>query len=90
MDGNTRAVEIRTVSGKNNQPIIRLFPLEINENRDQDEQLPETTSTDAIDKVTQIPYQRSIPGRKATIAACRKLKEWTDMLRAALEYVTDS
>ena len=68
---------------KNNRPIIRLFPLEINENRDQDEQPPETTSTDAMDKVTQVPYQRSRLARKATIAACRKLKEWTDMLRGS-------
>ena len=87
LDGITRAAEIRTAGGKTNRPITRLFPLEINENSDQ---APDTSSTDTENKVTSPTLcQGSRPTRKAAIAACGKLKEWTDMLRVAPEDVTD-
>ena len=94
LDVIIRAAEIRITGGKTNLLIIRIFPLEINQNEDQDEQPPETPSTDAMDKVTSpvtpVPYQCSIPARKATIAACtKKLKEWTGVLHAAMQDVTD-
>ena len=31
-DGITRAAEIRTMNGRTNRPITKLFPLEVNEN----------------------------------------------------------
>ena len=87
LDGITRAAEIRTAGGKTNRPITRLFPLEINENSDQ---APDTSSTDTENKVTSPTLcQGSRPTRKAAIAACGKLKEWTDMLRVAPEDVKD-
>ena len=52
LDGVTRAAEIKTAGGKTNQPITRLFLLEINESNDQGEQAPKTSSTDTKGKVT--------------------------------------
>ena len=93
LDGVTRAAEIRTARGKTNRPITRLFPLEINENGDQDEQISNTCTsmTDDEDKSTSLTsHQESRPARKAAIAACRRVRQWTDRLRAAPEDVMET
>ena len=93
LDGVTRAAEIRTARGKTNRPITRLFPLEINENGDQVEQISNTCTsmTDDEDKSTSLTsHQESRPARKAAIAACRRVRQWTDRLRAAPEDVMET
>ena len=89
LDGYTRAAEIRTATGKTNRPIARLYPLEVNEGSldpsvsdNQDTRTNKTT-------VDLANHQKDRPTRQATIAARRKLREWSDMIRAAPEDVTD-
>jgi len=89
MDGYTRVAEIRTATGKTNRPIARLYPLEVNEGSldpsVSDNQATRTNKTTA----DLANHQKDRPTRQATIAARRRLKEWSDMIRAAPEDVTD-
>ena len=86
LDGYTRAAEIRTATGKTNRPIARLFPLEVTEDV-SDPQASDNHDTDALNGT--MDRQPDRPTRQATIVARRRLREWSDMIRAAPEDVTD-
>ena len=75
LDGYTRVAE------------TTLFPLEVNEDiSDSQVQVNQTA-----DKTTdRIHHQQDRPTKQATIAAHRRLREWSDMIRTALEDVMDS
>ena len=78
LDGIARA---RTAGGKLTNPSPGYFHWRSMRMRIRMNSLQTLTATDAMDKVTSlVPYQQSKPARKATTAACRKLKEWTDVL----------
>ena len=85
LDGYTQAAEIRTATGKTNRPIARLFPLEVTEDV-SDPQTSDNHDTDALNGTMDCQPDR--PTRQATIVARRRLREWSDMIRAP-EDVTD-
>ena len=89
LDGITRAAEIRTTNGRTNRPITKLFPLEVNGNDSSPETQVVTPPDASSDMQPTVNLSRDRPTRDATIAACKKLKEWATILRAALEDVAN-
>ena len=88
-DDLARAAEIRTAGGRTNRPIARLIPLEVNVNDEaQDEQLNSThaTNNNGSDSSNSLVER---PTRQATIMAWNRLKQWAEMIHAALEDVMD-
>jgi len=89
LDGYNRAAEIRTATGKTNCPIAKLFPLEVTEEISNasvsDSQVTQehNTTTDIV----QCLQDR--PTRQATFTACRRLREWSNIIRVAPEDVID-
>ena len=84
LDGITRATEIRTVSGRTNRPITKLFPLEVN---DSTESQP-VSQSDVGDDIHDVSMQDR-PTRDATVTARERLKEWANTLSAAPEDVAN-
>ena len=82
-DGVTRAAEIRTARGTTNRPIVRLIPLEVNE------QSETRNWTQVISQNDSEGIQADRPTRLATLTARNKIKQWTDEIRAAPEDVMD-
>ena len=82
-DGVTRAAEIRTARGTTNRPIVRLIPLEVNE------QSETWNWTQVISQNDSEGIQADRPTRLATLTARNKIKQWTDEIRAAPEDVMD-
>ena len=82
-DGVTRAGEIRTARGTTNRPIVRLIPLEVNE------QSETRNWTQVISQNDSEGIQVDRPTRLATLTARNKIKQWTDEIRAAPEDVMD-
>ncbi|CAG2234601.1 unnamed protein product [Mytilus edulis] len=68
-DGLVRSSIIRTNSGRTSRPIVKLYPLEINEVTPSDEYMEETNND-------EIPT-RTLPLRKASIRAKEIIKSWT-------------
>ena len=87
LDGYVRAADDRTASGRTNRPIARLIPLEVNENKAQEEQV--VISTDVIDVSNSSDRPAERPTRHATIRARNRLKQWAGLIRAAPEDVMD-
>ena len=89
LDGYTRAAEIRTATGKTNRSIAKLFPLEVTEEisnptvSDSQATQEHNTTTDIVQR------QQDRPTRQATITARRRLREWSNIIRAAPEDVID-
>jgi len=82
-DGIVRAAEIRIAGGRTNRPIAQLIPLKVNHDVTQEKQDSTHTKHDSED----ISLGR--PTRPATLTARNRIKEWTDLIRAALEDVVD-
>ena len=82
-DGIVRAAEIRTAGGRTNRPIARLIPLEVNHDVTQEERDSTHTTRDSED------VSLGRPTRQATLTARNRIKEWTDVIRAAPEDVAD-
>ncbi|CAC5366792.1 unnamed protein product [Mytilus coruscus] len=70
-DGLVRSVIIRTNSGRTSRPIVKLYPLEINEVPPSDEYVEEPNNE-------EIPT-RTLPVRKASIHAKERIKSWTQL-----------
>ncbi|CAG2249007.1 unnamed protein product [Mytilus edulis] len=68
-DGLVRSAIIRTNSGRTSRPIVKLYPLEINEVTPSDEYMEEPNNE-------EIPT-RTLPLRKASIRAKERIKSWT-------------
>jgi len=82
-DGIVRAAEICTAGGRTNRPIARLIPLEVNHDVTQEKQDSTHTTRDSED----ISLGR--PTRQATLTVWNRIKEWTDVIRAAPEDVVN-
>ena len=80
-DGVTRAAEIHTARGTTNRPIVRLIPLEVNE------QSETRNWTQVISQNDSEGIQADRPTRLATLTARNKIKQWTDEISAAPEDV---
>ncbi|VDH97052.1 Hypothetical predicted protein [Mytilus galloprovincialis] len=67
-DGLIRSATIRTNSDRTTRPIVKLYPLEINE-----EELPNTA-----DETNEVDTRRTVPMRKAAMRAKENIKTWTN------------
>ncbi|XP_071160987.1 uncharacterized protein [Mytilus edulis] len=68
-DGLVHSAIIRTNSGRTSRPIVKLYPLEINEVKPSDEYMEKPNNE-------EIPT-RTLPMRKASIRAKKRIKSWT-------------
>ena len=84
-DGMTRSANIRTVIGRTNRPIARLYPLEVL-TTEVETQSSTCTVPESID--TPIPSKR--PMREAAKRGQSVMKEWIASLHATPEDVMDS
>ena len=82
-----RAAEIRTANERTNRPTTRLFPLEVNED-DSLTEIQQVSPSDVIGDIEDTGRQDR-PTRDATVTARKKLKEWANLLRAALKNVAN-
>jgi len=91
-DGLVRSADIRTTTGKTNQPIARLYPLEVTASgtvRDA----PQANSAELSSSATNDSDEPTLPTRPVRNAAKRgreQVKQWITSLRCPPEDVTDS
>ena len=90
-DGLIRAANIRTKAGRTNRPIARLYPLEVRSTDTlkpslmiPDKPQPQPSDTASEEQATQ-PSARQT--RSAALKARKKLRDWTEVLRAPPEDV---
>ena len=81
-DGLVRAAHIRMGKLKTTRPIVKLYPLEVSEVRDQVTTHPSTTVNSEVSRSTEESSTTTRVKRTAALRAYQKLAEWTDALRA--------
>ena len=89
LDGGIRAAKIRTANGKTNRPVTKLFPLEVNDVSERDDN---SNNHGDDEKDTSATVRESIGEqltRKAAIRSRKRIKGWTDILSVAPEDVAD-
>ena len=89
LDGYSRAGEIRTATENTNRSIAKRIPLVVTEEI-SNPTVSDSRATQEHNTTTDI-VQRQLgrPTRQATVTARRRLREWSNIIRAALEDVID-
>ena len=85
-DGLIRSADIRTSTGKTNRPICRLYPLEVTAS-DNTKGATSQTTCNNVDPDTDLPTR---PIRDAARKGREQLQQWTALLRAPPEDVTEN
>ena len=93
-DGIVRAVTLRTATGLTDQPVTRLYPLELNvtvqpktEKTQSHQEEVDTTSTESPASPTPMSITSARPQRSSAQRATVKMKEWVRLLSACWEDV---